>query len=258
MLPARCNRKKEKRLRVCDACQCRCDKLRVGLLQGDMVKVSDAYSSGLVVLDCPYTIFPDHLYPTHCAVVGGNMALLSWLVRDKRSSISARDANGMTPFAKACAMGHVEMMFWFVRTNGVDTQEVHDMQVLRQGLQSLLISSKVLLTPSAVHMVASEAPRPRTPPATMGDPQTEPPTYRTRAEDSDSDPETDRLTVGGDDLENECTICFEKEINSVLVPCGHCCTCEACGKVLKDNGKDCPVCRAKIDQVVKTFQTGNT
>ncbi|XP_027176330.1 E3 ubiquitin-protein ligase SP1 [Coffea eugenioides] len=47
-----------------------------------------------------------------------------------------------------------------------------------------------------------------------------------------------------------CVICLEQEYNSVFVPCGHMCCCMACSSHLTN----CPLCRRRIEQVVKTFR----
>ncbi|KAI5680334.1 hypothetical protein M9H77_01561 [Catharanthus roseus] len=51
-------------------------------------------------------------------------------------------------------------------------------------------------------------------------------------------------------LPDLCVICLEQEYNSVFVPCGHMCCCMACSSHLTN----CPLCRRRIDQVVKTFR----
>ncbi|XP_074312176.1 E3 ubiquitin-protein ligase SP1 isoform X1 [Silene latifolia] len=47
-----------------------------------------------------------------------------------------------------------------------------------------------------------------------------------------------------------CVICLEQEYNAVFVPCGHMCCCTACSSHLSN----CPLCRRRIDQVVRTFR----
>ncbi|KAH6772731.1 E3 Ubiquitin ligase family protein [Perilla frutescens var. frutescens] len=47
-----------------------------------------------------------------------------------------------------------------------------------------------------------------------------------------------------------CVICLEQEYNSVFVPCGHMCCCLACSSHLTN----CPLCRRRIEQVVRTFR----
>ncbi|KAF8679082.1 hypothetical protein HU200_045840 [Digitaria exilis] len=47
-----------------------------------------------------------------------------------------------------------------------------------------------------------------------------------------------------------CVICLEQEYNAVFVPCGHMCCCMACSSHLTN----CPLCRRRIDQAVRTFR----
>ncbi|KMT06107.1 hypothetical protein BVRB_7g163340 [Beta vulgaris subsp. vulgaris] len=47
-----------------------------------------------------------------------------------------------------------------------------------------------------------------------------------------------------------CVICLEQEYNAVFVPCGHMCCCTACSSHLSN----CPLCRRRIEQVVRTFR----
>ena len=79
---------------------------------------------------------------------------------------------------------------------------------------------------------------------TMGQPkgekvgQVEQPKMNDRNDDRNNNPD------------NDCTICMEKPINSVIIPCGHLCCCYKCGKELAS----CPICRANIEKIVKTFK----
>mmetsp|Transcript_3706 Transcript_3706/g.7924 ORF Transcript_3706/g.7924 Transcript_3706/m.7924 type:complete len:264 (+) Transcript_3706:2260-3051(+) len=45
----------------------------------------------------------------------------------------------------------------------------------------------------------------------------------------------------------ECVICLSAPVDTTLLPCKHCCLCEACSVELnKHSNKTCPVCRSKI------------
>ncbi|XP_055602975.1 protein neuralized isoform X2 [Uranotaenia lowii] len=55
----------------------------------------------------------------------------------------------------------------------------------------------------------------------------------------------------------DCTICFEKPIDSVLYSCGHMCMCYDCA--IKQwrgiGGGHCPLCRAVIRDVIRTYKS---
>ncbi|RWS29180.1 zinc finger protein-like protein [Leptotrombidium deliense] len=50
---------------------------------------------------------------------------------------------------------------------------------------------------------------------------------------------------------NVCKICMEREINCVLLECGHMIACNDCGKRLSE----CPICRQYIVRVIRTFKS---
>eukprot|EP00727_Mastigamoeba_balamuthi_P002182 m51a1_g11961 hypothetical protein (367) ;mRNA; f:796648-798256 len=45
------------------------------------------------------------------------------------------------------------------------------------------------------------------------------------------------------------------DINTVCVPCGHLCCCLECSKLLKPPNAKCPICRTKVDKVIKVFMS---
>jgi protein neuralized len=56
---------------------------------------------------------------------------------------------------------------------------------------------------------------------------------------------------------NECSICYERSIDSVLYMCGHMCMCYECA-VQQWRGKGgghCPLCRAVIRDVIRTYKS---
>ncbi|KAH0898999.1 hypothetical protein HID58_048567 [Brassica napus] len=56
-----------------------------------------------------------------------------------------------------------------------------------------------------------------------------------------------------DSLQGNCSVCFEKPIDSLLYRCGHMCTCLKCGHELLWSTKKCPICMAPIIDVVRAF-----
>ncbi|XP_073836647.1 E3 ubiquitin-protein ligase neur isoform X2 [Musca autumnalis] len=55
----------------------------------------------------------------------------------------------------------------------------------------------------------------------------------------------------------ECTICYENQIDSVLYSCGHMCMCYDCAieQWRGVGGGQCPLCRAVIRDVIRTYTT---
>lgn len=54
----------------------------------------------------------------------------------------------------------------------------------------------------------------------------------------------------------ECTICYEHPIDSVLYVCGHMCMCYECAvKQWRIGGGHCPLCRAVIRDVIRTYKS---
>ncbi|CAI7755869.1 unnamed protein product [Closterium sp. NIES-54] len=65
--------------------------------------------------------------------------------------------------------------------------------------------------------------------------------------------DADKEAADGDlpaQLPDTCVICLEQKYNSVFVPCGHMCCCVHCAAQLTQ----CPLCRRRIDQLVRTYR----
>jgi len=50
-----------------------------------------------------------------------------------------------------------------------------------------------------------------------------------------------------------CKICFEKPINTVIIPCGHLCSCSSCVPSIKSNL--CPICRQNIKEIIRIYHS---
>ncbi len=52
----------------------------------------------------------------------------------------------------------------------------------------------------------------------------------------------------------ECTLCYDRQNQVALVPCGHACFCLHCIKGNIQRNKDkCPICNKEIEQVVSMY-----
>lgn len=55
---------------------------------------------------------------------------------------------------------------------------------------------------------------------------------------------------------DECTICYENVVDTVLYACGHMCLCYPCGLKLKKMANACcPICRRTIKDIIKTYRS---
>ncbi|ESO95167.1 hypothetical protein LOTGIDRAFT_117454, partial [Lottia gigantea] len=58
------------------------------------------------------------------------------------------------------------------------------------------------------------------------------------------------------DDNQECSVCCERSVNSVLYTCGHMCMCFDCALIVKrEKGGLCPICRQPIKDVIKTYRS---
>ena len=53
---------------------------------------------------------------------------------------------------------------------------------------------------------------------------------------------------------SSCTICLDAPSEAACVPCGHVAGCMSCLNEIKAKKWGCPVCRAKIEQVIKIYR----
>lgn len=54
-----------------------------------------------------------------------------------------------------------------------------------------------------------------------------------------------------------CIICTEAESNTVFYQCGHLCACYQCSMNLRMKNHNCPVCRAPIKDIIRTYKCGH-
>ncbi|KAF4721381.1 hypothetical protein FOZ63_028536, partial [Perkinsus olseni] len=55
--------------------------------------------------------------------------------------------------------------------------------------------------------------------------------------------------------EDACKVCYERAIDTVLVPCGHFVVCSVCVLRLDDTDKQCPICRTAYQLAQKIFKS---
>ncbi|XP_043992454.1 E3 ubiquitin-protein ligase NEURL1-like isoform X1 [Gambusia affinis] len=71
-----------------------------------------------------------------------------------------------------------------------------------------------------------------------------------------SHPESPTFPSSSSSWSDECTICYENMVDTVLYACGHMCLCYACGLKLKKMANACcPICRRTIKDIIKTYRS---
>ena len=66
----------------------------------------------------------------------------------------------------------------------------------------------------------------------------------------------DAADEAGNEVGAECTVCYERAVDSVLYTCGHCCMCYDCAWECKQTrGGLCPICRAPIRDVIRIYRS---
>ncbi|KAK4258388.1 hypothetical protein QN277_007843 [Acacia crassicarpa] len=67
---------------------------------------------------------------------------------------------------------------------------------------------------------------------------------------AENPPEEEKHAAGS---VSSCVICLDAQAEGVCIPCGHVAGCMSCLNEVKAKKWGCPVCRAKIDQVIKIY-----
>ena len=55
-------------------------------------------------------------------------------------------------------------------------------------------------------------------------------------------------------IQTECVICYESDVDCVLYSCGHMCMCFQCAVQQWSSAGECPLCRATIRDVIRTYR----
>jgi len=67
---------------------------------------------------------------------------------------------------------------------------------------------------------------------------------------NEEDAEEGHEAIEDDERDSECMICLTEVKDTLIMPCGHMCVCDTCGKSLVENKHSCPVCRGHISSLI--------
>jgi len=264
MLPDTYNLKNEATAKVCTSCNTISSAFRRSLLQGDFRGAAALYGTGNVNLRVP---FPspgkkdEVMWPVHCAVEGGNIDILRWLVDDHFCPITTvpsgakkprrgapenliSTSNGRNVLSIAVERLKVDMMQYLVVDRGVS---IYESKNLESSLRALEATLTALPRTVEGRQPVDEAAEPRWDTRSFQDDMSIPSTIGV------DDKYDGNMSVGGTSQRTKsadcCIICFDRKIDCVATPCGHQVCCLECSSSLSL----CPVCNQK-GNFIKIFR----
>jgi hypothetical protein len=261
MLPDTYNLKHEASNRVCRSCNALSRAFRVALIEGNYEEAIALYGTGNINLRTPFPVVTkkeEIMYPIHCAVEGGNIDIVRWLVDGHFCPIKKVQAGG----AKKVRRGAPESLITTSRSR-------HVLSIAMQRLSVDMIRYLVVDCGVSIHesadldsaLRALEAALMRLPRITDV-PRPSEGGVAPRWDNASFDALSVSSSLSGRSLETgtigsksrktngeSCIICFDRKIECVCTPCGHQMCCLECSS----NLKVCPVCNAR-GNFIKIFR----
>ena len=97
MIPETYNIKKENVVNACKTCEWLCNSFRLALLEGKVDEAVALHATGNINLTTPFAnVKGEEFYPVHCAVLGGKLEILRWLVDENCCPIKSLRVSGKT------------------------------------------------------------------------------------------------------------------------------------------------------------------
>lgn len=161
-IPETYNLKKESQVKVCKSCNFLSSAFKKALLEGDYEEAIAVYGSGNINLRTPFPQFSNKkeevMYPIHCAVEGGNLSIVRWLMEDHFCPVKVIRTGGGSKKSKkggdqdypiltsknrsvlTIAMDnvHVNVLRYLVIDNGFSIYESKDLKGSLRALEAVL------------------------------------------------------------------------------------------------------------------------
>jgi len=162
MVPDTYNLKKEANVRVCKSCNHLSASFKKALLDGNYEESVAVYGTGNINLRSPFPQFAkkkeETMHPIHCAVAGGNLEIVRWLVEDHFCPIkvvrsgSAKPkrggsadeliltSNNRSVLTIAMEGLHVDIMRYLVVDHNVSIYGSKDLKTSQRALEAVLLA----------------------------------------------------------------------------------------------------------------------
>jgi len=207
-------------VRVCKSCDWLSNAFCMALLRGSLPDAIRFHSTGNVNLRCTFAdISKEAMFPIHCAVLGGNIELVKWLVEKEDCPLSVRQdpKSGMLYSVQTSARRTL------IDLAMTGKPKIEILSYLIQKDLSVLDTKDPKLAPKTLQMLLGAG-------------------FRFAKNEGDTESfqrveNQDQMSVTTS--EDSCIICCEKQMDCVLTPCGHQMCCTDCASKINF----CPVCK---------------
>jgi hypothetical protein len=209
-------------VRVCKSCNWLTSAFCMALLQGQHNNAVLIHATGNVNLRSTFAdIRKEAMFPIHCAVIGGNLDLVKWLVeahgcplsvkRNPKSGIlqSVQTSKGRSLMDLAMSGKPKTDILAYLVSKNLDVSDTFDSNLASKTLQSLMSTG----SRSLGHL-------------------------------------NNTCDASVSTVEDACIICYEKPMNCVFAPCGHQTCCSDCGNKLSE----CPLCK-QAGSILRIFKS---
>mmetsp|Transcript_35295 Transcript_35295/g.76590 ORF Transcript_35295/g.76590 Transcript_35295/m.76590 type:complete len:699 (-) Transcript_35295:40-2136(-) len=264
-LPETYNIKDENVVNVCRTCQSLSDKFRNALLAGDLATVVELHQTNNINLRSPFaSVKGEIMYPLHCAVLGGNLELIQWLVdirwvplkSSKKKRNSSRDgtiatSKGRSVLDLSLSSNNVDVVRYLVVDKKVSLLKYRD---LGNALVTLDNALKRITTLSG-NTTSSDGEGERAHNDNLGNViatrsnRGDDNTTGARTEETENNDMERVLSDSTKSEEESCIICCGAKIDCVIIPCGHQICCLGCSSEMHD----CPICGTR-SSFLRTFK----
>lgn len=214
-----------KTVRVCKSCDWLTNAFCMALLQGQFNNAVIIHEKGNINLRSTFAdIHQEAMFPIHCAVMGGNLDIVKWLVDAHGCplSVKSKTKTGMAQSiqtSKSRTLMDLVMtgrpkidILEFLVSKNMSVMDTNDPTLASKTLQTLMSKDNNLLRTSGYANTCCDA--------------------------------------SASTIEDACIICCEQSMNCVLAPCGHQVCCSDCGNHLSE----CPVCKQSCS-VMRIFKS---
>lgn len=267
IIPETYNLKQEKTVKICSSCDWLSNAFKKALLKGDYEETIALYGTGNINLRTPFANRKsdkkgETMHPIHCAVEGGNLNIVRWLLEERYcpikkvtsgngkkkrgTDVPILTSKGRSVLKIAMSNMKIDILRYLVVEQNVSVHEVKDLTLSLRALEGALVKIPTSRAPLETREIV----------ARWADDEYCEEDGSVDASGSfvlDGSVRLDDSTVESrhtrGDLTDVCIICYDSAIDCVITPCGHQICCLQCG----ENMKTCPVCNASC-QFIRIFK----